>query len=163
MTSSTTCARRLGMLICSGTTGHGTGKRLTLSEFVPDYLLLTGSEIPPALHDHSSATEWTLLRTFAGATDSPVRRDYPPPNVHAAELGALPGVLLVATQDDTILYGYGWNRLVALRSNTHTHKEMIRLNKVEMIMRRGDFIYATAGSESNNLVLHAYLDTPQYL
>jgi len=32
-----------------------------------------------------------------------------------------------------------------------------------MIMRRGYFIYATAGYESNNLVLHAYLDTPQYL
>jgi hypothetical protein len=27
----------------------------------------------------------------------------------------------------------------------------------------GEFIYATAGYESNNLLLHAYLDTPQYL
>jgi hypothetical protein len=67
---------------------------------------------------HSLATEWTLLRTFAGAAESSVRRDFSPPlpDVHTAELSALPAVLLFATQDDTILYGYGWNRLVATRN-----------------------------------------------
>jgi hypothetical protein len=109
---------------------------------------------------HTVATEWSALRTIAGAVDSPVRRDFPPPlpDIHAAELSSVPGELLIETQYNTILYGYGWNHLVALRSNL----QIIRLNKGDMILLRGDFIYATAGYETNNLIVHAYLDTPNY-
>ncbi|KAG7390837.1 hypothetical protein PHYPSEUDO_006659 [Phytophthora pseudosyringae] len=69
-----------------------------------------------------SDTEWSMLRTAAGSRDSPVRRDFAPPeaDIHAADLNALPGLLLVAIQDDTVLYGYGWNSMVAFRSIMQT-------------------------------------------
>jgi len=53
----------------------------------------------------TSATEWSVLRTAAGSRDSPIRRDFPvvEADIHAADLNAAPGVLLVATQDDTVL------------------------------------------------------------
>ncbi|KAL3669149.1 hypothetical protein V7S43_005533 [Phytophthora oleae] len=62
------------------------------------------------------ATEWSLLKTHAGAPDQPVRRDFPPPlpDMNTADVQGVPGVLLLVTKDDTVIYGYGWNRLVAL-------------------------------------------------
>jgi hypothetical protein len=110
---------------------------------------------------HTNNTEWSMLRTAAGARDSPVRRDFAPPeaDIHAADLNALPGLLLVATQDDTVLYGYGWNSMVAFRTNAQT----IVLNKGDMMLMRGDYMYSPAGYDTNNLVLHGYLDTEFYL
>jgi len=95
---------------------------------------------------HATVTEWNFLRTMAGAADQPIRRDFPPPGAdnHAANLATVPGLLLVATQDDTVMYGFGWNRRVALRSN----REMIH--------------HGNAGYETNNLLVQAYLDTPFY-
>jgi hypothetical protein len=109
----------------------------------------------------TSATEWSVLRTAAGSRDSPIRRDFPvvEADIHAADLNAAPGVLLVATQDDTVLYGYGWNHLVAFRSNAET----IVLNKGDMMLFRGDYIYSPAGNQTNSFLLHGYLDTPYYL
>ncbi|KAG6958775.1 hypothetical protein JG688_00010364 [Phytophthora aleatoria] len=105
--------------------------------------------------------EWSFLRAIAGALDSRVRRDFPPPvaDTRTADLSVVPGVLLVVMQDDAVFYAFGRNRLVALSSNV----EMIRLYKGDIIMLRGDFIYFTAGYETNNLVVHAYLDTTSYL
>ncbi|KAG7388863.1 hypothetical protein PHYPSEUDO_011697 [Phytophthora pseudosyringae] len=102
-----------------------------------------------------------MLRTAAGSRDSPVRRDFAPSeaDIHAADLNALPGLLLVATQADTVLYGYGWNSMVAFRSNMHT----IVLNKGDMMLMRGDYMYSPAGCNSNHLILHGYLDTELYL
>jgi hypothetical protein len=109
---------------------------------------------------HPTVTEWSFLRTMAGAADQPIRRDFPPPGAdnHAANLATVPGLLLVATQDDTVMYGFGWNRRVALRSN----REMIHLNAGDLMMFRGDFMYGNAGYETNNLLVQAYLDTPFY-
>ncbi|KAL3667535.1 hypothetical protein V7S43_007090 [Phytophthora oleae] len=106
------------------------------------------------------ATEWSLLKTHAGALDQPVRRDFPPPlpDMNAADVQGVLGVLLLATKDDTVIYGYGWNRLVALHSNVET----IRLNKGDMFLFRGDFIYSPAGYLTSNLFVHGFLDSPFY-
>jgi hypothetical protein len=109
---------------------------------------------------HATATKWSLLRTLAGALDQPVWRDFQAviAGDGTANLSSLPVSLLVATQNDTVIYGYGWNRIVALRSNA----ELLLLHKGGMIMMQGDFMYAPAGYTTNNLCVHGYLDTPFY-
>ncbi|KAG7379236.1 hypothetical protein PHYPSEUDO_008862 [Phytophthora pseudosyringae] len=101
------------------------------------------------------------MKTIAGAPNQPVRRDFPPPQagVDAVDLTAIPAELLVATQDDTVIHRFGWNRLVAQRSNS----DAIRLDKGDIIMFHGDFLHAPAGYDINNICAHCYLDTPFYL
>ncbi|KAF1779728.1 hypothetical protein GQ600_26444 [Phytophthora cactorum] len=41
-------------------------------------------------------------------------------------------------------------------------REAIRLNKGDILMFRGDFIYPTVGYSSPNVCLHAYLGVPGY-
>ncbi|KAG7380850.1 hypothetical protein PHYPSEUDO_006743 [Phytophthora pseudosyringae] len=66
----------------------------------------------------STSNEWSIVKTIAGAPNQPVRCDFPPPQagVDAVDLTAIPAELLVATQDDTVIHWFGWNRLVALPS-----------------------------------------------
>ncbi|KAL3656482.1 hypothetical protein V7S43_018629 [Phytophthora oleae] len=109
----------------------------------------------------STANEWSIVKTIAGAPNQSVRRDFPPPQAgtDAVDLAAIPAELLVATQDDTVIHEFGWNRLVALRSNS----DAIRLDKGDIIMFRGDFMHALAGFDINNICAHCYLDTLFYL
>jgi hypothetical protein len=108
----------------------------------------------------STANEWSVVKTIAGAPNQPVRRDFPPPQagVDAMDLTAIPAELLVATQDDTGIHGFGWNRLVAVRSKA----DAIHLYKGDIILFRGDFVHAPAGYDINNICAHCYLDTPFY-
>ncbi|GMF31939.1 unnamed protein product [Phytophthora lilii] len=62
----------------------------------------------------------------------------------------------VATEDDAVFYGFGWIHQVAMRSNRVT----IEMNKGDILLYRGDFIIAPVAYTTNNVCIHAYLDTP---
>lgn len=66
--------------------------------------------------------------------------------------------LFLAGQASTYLYRYGWNNHVVLRSS----QQLIELNKGDIVMFRGNNIFAVAGGKVNNLCAHAYLDTPRF-
>ncbi|ETP10872.1 hypothetical protein F441_13571, partial [Phytophthora nicotianae CJ01A1] len=59
----------------------------------------------------TTANEWRVVKTIAGDSNQPVRHDFPPPlaGVGAVDLAALPAELLLATQDDTAIYGFGYD------------------------------------------------------
>jgi hypothetical protein len=108
----------------------------------------------------AQANDWRFLKTLAGSDDQPVRRDFPSV-VHGGDLmqyTALPGTVMVALENDTYLYAYGWNHQVALKSD----RKLIELNKGDLILLRGDFIYAPVGYTMNKICVHAYLDSPSY-
>ncbi|ETL87867.1 hypothetical protein L917_13016, partial [Phytophthora nicotianae] len=54
---------------------------------------------------------WSVVKTIAGDSNQPVRHDFPPPlaGVGAVDLAALPAELLLATQDDTAIFGFGYD------------------------------------------------------
>ncbi|EGZ29342.1 hypothetical protein PHYSODRAFT_472673 [Phytophthora sojae] len=68
------------------------------------------------------------------------------------------GFMLIALPDGTCLHVFGWNAQIALKSDL----QKIYLNKGDMILLRGDCIYAPVGKDSANICLHAYLDMPTY-
>jgi hypothetical protein len=105
----------------------------------------------------AQANDWRFLKTLAGSEDQPVRRDFP--SMERGEdlmnYGALPGTVMVALEDDTYLYAYGWNRQAAHRSE----RKLIELNKGDNLLLRGDFIYAPVGYQMNKVCVQAYLDS----
>ncbi|KAG3077239.1 hypothetical protein PI125_g21321 [Phytophthora idaei] len=87
----------------------------------------------------SDANEWRGVKTLAGTGDLPVRRDFASPGeaIDIMDVRAIPGCILVALDDDTCLYVYGWNHNIALR----TDRNLITLNKGDFLVYRGDLIY----------------------
>ncbi|KAE9277383.1 hypothetical protein PF008_g28868 [Phytophthora fragariae] len=71
------------------------------------------------------------------------------------DTSAPPGSMFVATDNDTSFYTYGWNHNIVLRSN---HRQ-IEVNKVDILLIRGDVIIAPVGYDTNHICLHAYLDS----
>lgn len=67
---------------------------------------------------------------------------------------SVPGSLFMAIQDNMCFYGYRWNNQVAMQSN----RKLIKLNKGDLIIFRGDYMFGRIGYRAN----HAYLDTPLY-
>jgi hypothetical protein len=107
----------------------------------------------------ATATEWRFLKTVAGAADQQIRRVFLPVlGEDATNVHSVPGSIFVATQDHTCFYGFGWNKHVALRSN----RVVIELNKGDLLMNRGDFIFGGVGYDTNNVVIHGYLDMPMF-
>jgi hypothetical protein len=104
------------------------------------------------------AHDWHFIKTPAGTEDQPARREFltVPPGADIMDTSALPGSMVVATEDDTCFYAYGWNERYALRSN----RELLELSKGDIVLFRGDFILAPVGYDSTNICLHAYLDSP---
>ncbi|KAE9334557.1 hypothetical protein PR003_g13464 [Phytophthora rubi] len=102
-----------------------------------------------------SAMDWKFLKSYAGAPDEPIHRNFnlSRSSTNPMDAAALPGSLLLATQDDTLIYGFGWNHQVAFESN----KTEIHLRKGDLLIFRGDFIHARAGYSWNNLCIHAFL------
>lgn len=72
------------------------------------------------------------------------------------DVSALPDSIVVAIDDDTCFYTYGWNNKMALRSN----RKLIELTLATSLFFRGDFILAPVGYETNNICFHAYLASP---
>ncbi|GMF64668.1 unnamed protein product [Phytophthora lilii] len=66
----------------------------------------------------SEPSEWRWIKTTANSGDLPPRREVPSvqPGGDFMDVGAIPGGIIVALDDDTCLYVYGWNCNVALRS-----------------------------------------------
>jgi hypothetical protein len=102
-----------------------------------------------------SMLAWNYLKSYAGAPDQPIHRNFASTtsSLDPLDATALPGSLLLATQDDTMIYGFGWNHQVAFQSE----KNSIQLHKGGMILFRGDFIHARAGYDWNNLCVHTLL------
>ncbi|KAE8964759.1 hypothetical protein PF010_g30267 [Phytophthora fragariae] len=98
--------------------------------------------------------------TPAGTEDQPPRREFltVPLGADIMNTSALPGSIVVATNDDTCFYAYGWNERFALRSN----RKLLGLSKGDIVLFRGDFILAPVGYDTNNICLHAYLDSSFY-
>jgi hypothetical protein len=110
------------------------------------------------LFPEAEAQDWQFIKTLAGSTDCIGRREFETDLSQVMNVCAIPGSILVATENDTFVYGYGWNVSMALTSN----KKLITLNKGGILMCRGDYIYAPAGYQSNRVVLHAFLDMPTF-
>ncbi|KAE8966334.1 hypothetical protein PR001_g28342 [Phytophthora rubi] len=108
----------------------------------------------------ASAHNWHFNKTPADTEDQPPRREFltVPLGADIMDTSALPGSIVVATNDDTCFYAYGWNERLALRST----RRLLELNKGDIVLFRGDFILAPVGYDSNNICLHAYLDSPFY-
>ncbi|KAE8901340.1 hypothetical protein PF003_g14441 [Phytophthora fragariae] len=103
----------------------------------------------------SEANDLRWVKIPAGMGDLPVRREFRPGD-DPLDVAAIPGGMVIAVDDDTCFYVYGWNHNVALRSN----RKEIKLNKGDVFVYRGDLIFAPVGNDTNNVCIHAYLDTP---
>ncbi|KAG1696462.1 hypothetical protein DVH05_012628 [Phytophthora capsici] len=101
-----------------------------------------------------------FLKSAGNAPDQLPRREFPPvpPSAESLNVCSVPGLLFVATQDSTYFYLYGWNSYVPLQAN----QQLIELNKGDIIMLRGDCIYALSGGEATNVVIQAYIDIPSF-
>lgn len=76
---------------------------------------------------------------------------------HLDEVGHLPGAMVLALQNGTKLYEYGWNRLCAEESE----ENLIELDIGDLLLYRGDLIHADADYDAQNIRVHVYLDTPE--
>jgi hypothetical protein len=99
--------------------------------------------------------EWNFLKSYGNAPDQSVHRNFllTRSDQNPMDASVLPGSLLVATQDDTIVYGYGWNHQVAFESS----KTVIQLRRGDILFYRGDFIHSRAGYSWKNLCVHTFL------
>ncbi|ETP04060.1 hypothetical protein F441_19089 [Phytophthora nicotianae CJ01A1] len=102
-----------------------------------------------------SKLEWCYLKSYADAPDQPTHRDFAVSRyiIDPMDVASLPSSLLIATQDDTVVYGYSWNHHVAFQSD----QVVIRLQKGDLLFMRGDFIHSRAGYTWNNLCIHTFL------
>ncbi|KAE9344271.1 hypothetical protein PR003_g8548 [Phytophthora rubi] len=92
----------------------------------------------------SEANDLRWVKILAGMGDLPVRREFRPGD-DPLDVAAIPGGMVVAADDDTCFYVYGWNHHnVALRSN----RKEIKLNKGDVFVYRGDLIYAPSATTS---------------
>lgn len=66
----------------------------------------------------------------------------------------MPGIVLIALQDDTKLLTYGWNVRLARRDD----EKMVTLSRGDMLICRGDLVYCGMEYSSVNILLHCYLD-----
>ncbi|KAL3671885.1 hypothetical protein V7S43_002553 [Phytophthora oleae] len=67
--------------------------------------------------------------------------------------------MMLAVQDDTIIYGYGgWNR-IATDLDEHF---LIRLNRGDALIFRGEFIHAGSGYDTTHIQIHCFLEPPAF-
>jgi hypothetical protein len=80
----------------------------------------------------SQCQEWRFIKTLAGSNPQPLRREFESAASEADLLDAcaIPGSVMIATEDNTFLYAFGWNHKLALKSN----RVLIELNKGDMIL-----------------------------
>ncbi|KAG7385136.1 hypothetical protein PHYPSEUDO_001849 [Phytophthora pseudosyringae] len=72
-----------------------------------------------AFFRNARANDWRLMKKLAGTADLSARRVFSSVSIGAdiIDVSAMPGSIVVATDDDMCFYTYGWNSKVALRSN----------------------------------------------
>jgi hypothetical protein len=106
-----------------------------------------------------TATDWLFLKTFAGAEDQHLRRNFAPVNTEdSPNVCSVLGSVFLAIQDNTYFYGYGWNCVAATKSQ----RKLVELNKGDLLLCRGDFVYAGVGYPTNNVLVRGYIDMPTY-
>jgi hypothetical protein len=92
----------------------------------------------------------------------PAHRDVLPisEKVDLYDYSSLPASVIVGLQDNSFIYGYGWNRQVALEGE----KEKIAFGERDVVIFRGDFIHGGGDYTTTNVRVHVFSDpsnTPQ--
>ncbi|KAL3665165.1 hypothetical protein V7S43_009794 [Phytophthora oleae] len=133
-----------------------------LPQDVGDELAEALRPIYAACFPAAQASAWNVLKSLPGGPAQAPHRDFPVNMGDAFDFWdytQLPGSMMLAVQDDTILHGYGgWNRIAAdLKEHV-----LIRLNRGDVIMFRGEFIHAGAGYDTTNIRIHCFLEPPAF-
>ncbi|ETL85056.1 hypothetical protein L917_15276 [Phytophthora nicotianae] len=108
--------------------------------------------------DEGSASEWHFLKTVTGADDQLVRREFAPriSGEESMDVTSVLGSMYLAVEDNTFFYAFGWNNHIVMLSNRH----LIRLKQGDIVLFRGDCMYARVGYPGNNVCVHGFIDTP---
>lgn len=100
-----------------------------------------------------------FLKSWPGGQPQPAHRDFSaiPDDQDLYDYTSLPASVLIGIQDGSFIYGYGWNRQVALEAE----KEVITFGKGDALISRGDFIHGGGDYQEVNIRIHCYFDPPQ--
>ncbi|KAG1691048.1 hypothetical protein DVH05_027330 [Phytophthora capsici] len=132
---------------------------------VPDEmsLVLTGTlkRFYKTFFPRSQVQDWQFIKTLAGSKPQPARREFNSTLSQAdlMDACAIPGSAMIATQDNTFFYVFGWNHKVALKSN----RVLVELSKGDMMLFRGDLVYKPVGYERKNICVHGYMEPTDYI
>ncbi|KAL3672306.1 hypothetical protein V7S43_002964 [Phytophthora oleae] len=98
---------------------------------------------------------WFFSKTRGRTPDQPIHRNFPSSRfaVNPMDVSSVPGSMIIATMDDTIINGYGWNHQVAFQSK----RTEIKLQMGDILFIRGDFIHSQTGYAYNNLCVQAFM------
>jgi hypothetical protein len=100
---------------------------------------------------------WMFLKSIPGGARQQIHRDFLDQETMNATDAALPGIVLIALQDNTRLATYGWNNRRALKEQ----EKIINLARGDMFICRGDMIHCGMDYDQPNIRLHCYLDVVQ--
>ncbi|EGZ10185.1 hypothetical protein PHYSODRAFT_338862 [Phytophthora sojae] len=104
---------------------------------------------------------WKALKSYAGGPMQVPHRDF---KVNAADqfdfwnYHQVPGSTLLALQNGTRFRGFAWNHIGADLSE----ETMIELNRGDVLVFRGEFIYSGAAYDRMNIRIRCYLVPPEY-
>jgi len=104
----------------------------------------------------AKARTWSFLKSSLGGKPQPAHRDFLPisDTVDLYDYSQLPASVIIGSQDDSFIYGYGWNRQVAMERE----KEVIRFGKGDVLIFRSDFIHGGGDYMAENVRLHVFLE-----
>ncbi|EGZ30424.1 hypothetical protein PHYSODRAFT_295227 [Phytophthora sojae] len=108
----------------------------------------------------SEPRKMIFIKSLPGGDEQPAHRDYSaiPANEDLYDYTRLPGSVIVAIDDGSFIYGYGWNRQLAMESE----KEKIQIQKGNVLLFGADFIHGGGDYKKLNIRVHFSLD-PRHL
>ncbi|KAE9258497.1 hypothetical protein PF002_g6 [Phytophthora fragariae] len=97
---------------------------------------------------NSRSRKWIFLLSLPGGKPQPAHRDFLTVSnkIDLYDFSSLPASVIIGLQDDSFIYGYGWNRQVALESE----KEKIEFGEVDVLIFHGDFIHGGGDYTTRN-------------
>jgi hypothetical protein len=102
------------------------------------------------------ASSWVVIRSLPGGSRQAPHLDFRPTlDLAPLDVPRVPAGLIIATQENTRIHTWGWNRHVADMRD----EEIIVLHSGDVLIFRGDLIHAGAGYSELNLRVHAYLSS----
>ncbi|KAE9204267.1 hypothetical protein PF005_g13863 [Phytophthora fragariae] len=104
---------------------------------------------------NSRSRKWIFLLSLPGGKPQPAHRDFLTVSnkIDLYDFSSLPASVIIGLQDDSFIYGYGWNRQVALESE----KEKIEFGEVDVLIFHGDFIHGGGDYTTRNVRVHVFL------
>ncbi|KAL3657082.1 hypothetical protein V7S43_017995 [Phytophthora oleae] len=108
------------------------------------------------LFPDSEPKNWIFMKSLPNGLEQPAHRDYYsiPPDEDLYDYTRLPGSVIVGIDHGSFIYGYGWNRHVALE----IEKKVIEIKKGDIIIFRGHFIHGGGDYKKLNYRVHCFLD-----